>query len=151
MGWGALLWGETVSDWLDGPLARRRGGTTLGGALDLEADSWLTFWAAWTAVRLAGLPPWYGLAPSLHYLLLWFGPSPSNDAPPSILAPCARPVGVAQMAVASIALCPWSNDGMERLARRMAPVVAGSSVLCLIAEASSRRRAVHAGCSPDQP
>lgn len=52
----ATLMGTTASDWLDGPLARHWGPTRLGAALDIEADSWLTLWAAAAAVRWGGLP-----------------------------------------------------------------------------------------------
>jgi len=40
IGWLILLFG--VTDWLDGTLARWIGPTGLGGALDIEADSWFT-------------------------------------------------------------------------------------------------------------
>jgi hypothetical protein len=55
--WGSLLWGETVSDWFDGTLARRPGATPLGATLDMESDSWLTLWAAIAAVAWGDLPP----------------------------------------------------------------------------------------------
>src|SRR5438309_6001329 len=53
--WAALVAGATLADWLDGPLARRRGATPLGAVLDLEADSWLTLWAAIAAYRCGTL------------------------------------------------------------------------------------------------
>jgi hypothetical protein len=66
-GWlafAAALLGATVTDWLDGPLARRYGPTRLGGALDIETDSWLTLWSAAAAIALGGLALWC-LAPPL--------------------------------------------------------------------------------------
>ncbi len=46
LGWGAMVWGATLSDWLDGPLARHAGTAgDLGRPFDLEADSLLTLCA----------------------------------------------------------------------------------------------------------
>ena len=59
LGWGALLPCVTLTDWVDGPLARRRGPTELGRVLDLEADSWLTLCASVAGVAWGGLPRYY--------------------------------------------------------------------------------------------
>lgn len=54
---------STVTDWCDGPLARRFGPTQLGAVMDIEADSLLTLALAAAAVRwgrlsrLALIPP----------------------------------------------------------------------------------------------
>ena len=48
--WSAGLLAASVLDWCDGPLARRMGPTQLGGAMDIEADSWLTLWLAAGAI-----------------------------------------------------------------------------------------------------
>lgn len=56
IGWLMLLFG--VTDWLDGSFARLAGTTRLGGVLDIEADSWLTFWSAAGTVAWGGLPIW---------------------------------------------------------------------------------------------
>lgn len=68
MSWSMILLGATVSDWLDGPLARRVGATQLGSVLDIEADSWLTLWSAATAVAWGDLPGLCLLPPMLRYL-----------------------------------------------------------------------------------
>src|SRR5215469_13823629 len=57
IGWLMVLLG--VTDWLDGRLARLLGPTRLGGALDIEADSWLTLCSAAAAVVWGDLPRWY--------------------------------------------------------------------------------------------
>jgi phosphatidylglycerophosphate synthase len=61
----------TVTDWLDGPLAQRLGPTRIGGALDIEGDSWLTLAVALAAVSWGGLPWWVLIAPLLHYVRSW--------------------------------------------------------------------------------
>jgi phosphatidylglycerophosphate synthase len=105
LGWLAALLGATASDWLDGPLARRVGPTTLGGALDIEADSWLTLWAAAAAVAWGDLPAWCLVPPLLHYphplLALRRGGLPSGGGPR-----WARATGTAQMALFLLALAP---------------------------------------------
>ena len=54
LGWTALLYGAIVSDWLDGPIARRLGTSELGATLDIEADSWLTLSTSAVAVAAGG-------------------------------------------------------------------------------------------------
>jgi phosphatidylglycerophosphate synthase len=46
----------TLTDWVDGPLARRFGPTRLGAVMDIEADSLLTLAMAVAAIRWGGLP-----------------------------------------------------------------------------------------------
>src|SRR5256885_11046871 len=50
--WALALSGSTLTDWIDGPLARRRGPTRLGRVLDLELDSWLTLATTLAGTRL---------------------------------------------------------------------------------------------------
>jgi CDP-diacylglycerol--glycerol-3-phosphate 3-phosphatidyltransferase len=107
-GWvlfGLVLVGVTLLDWLDGPLARRAGPTRLGGALDIEVDSWLTLWCAIGAVTLAGLPWWCLVPPLAHYsqpvYRLRHGQLPGGGGPL-----WARVTGVAQMIVLLGALAP---------------------------------------------
>ena len=57
-----------VTDWLDGPLARRAGATAKGARSDLEADSLLTLGAAIAAVR-RGAPRVALFAPIARYAL----------------------------------------------------------------------------------
>ena len=105
LGFLAALWGATASDWLDGPLARRHGPTRLGGVLDIEADSWLTLWAAAAAVRWGGLPGWCLAAPLARYAhptrALLAGRLPVGGGPW-----WARATGSAQMALLLGALAP---------------------------------------------
>ena len=62
--WLLLLYAATLSDWIDGPLARRAGPTLLGGVLDIEFDSLLTLVSGTAAVAWGGLP-WFVLLPPL--------------------------------------------------------------------------------------
>src|SRR5207244_4000750 len=64
----ALLLVGVVTDWLDGPLARRASATAMGARFDLEADSLLTLGAAIAAVR-RGLPRVGLLAPIVRYAI----------------------------------------------------------------------------------
>ncbi len=71
LGWSSLIYGSIVSDWLDGPIARRLGTTSeLGAVLDLESDSWLTLVAASSAAAWGGLPAYCMAAPLARYALL---------------------------------------------------------------------------------
>lgn len=108
LGWLATLTGATVTDWLDGPLARQAGPTQIGKALDIEADSWLTLWSAAGAVAWGGLPRWCLLPPLLRYTqpLLAFrsGGVPTGGGPW-----WSRATGVAQMALIVAALSPFHS------------------------------------------
>ncbi|HET8629709.1 MAG TPA: CDP-alcohol phosphatidyltransferase family protein [Thermomicrobiales bacterium] len=105
LGWLAAVAGATVTDWLDGPLARRAGATPLGAVLDIEADSWLTLWCAVAAARWGDLPGWGALPPLLRYgralLDLAAGRPPARGRPG-----WNRATGVAQMALFLAALAP---------------------------------------------
>src|SRR5438874_10480965 len=71
LGWGSLIYGSIVCDWLDGPIARRLGATSeLGAVLDLESDSWLTLAAASSAATWGGLPGYCLVAPLARYALM---------------------------------------------------------------------------------
>ncbi len=107
-GWlacAAALLGATVTDWLDGPLARRYGPTRLGGALDIETDSWLTLWSAAAAIAVGGLALWCLAPPLARYLhparALLRGGLPAGGGPW-----WGRASGVAQMALFIAALLP---------------------------------------------
>jgi phosphatidylglycerophosphate synthase len=103
IGWLMPLLG--VTDWLDGPLARRAGPTYLRGVLDIEADSWLTLWSAAGAVAWGNLPRWCLLPPIIHYLdpllALKQGKLPQGGGPWWY-----RMVGASQMALLIVALAP---------------------------------------------
>jgi phosphatidylglycerophosphate synthase len=111
VGWAAMALGATVCDWLDGPLARRLGPTRAGGALDIEADSWITLWSAAAAVAWGGLPWWALVAPLIRYahpvLDVLAGGLPTGGGPW-----WGRVTGTAQMALFFAALAPV--DGPHR-------------------------------------
>jgi phosphatidylglycerophosphate synthase len=128
--WLALLWGATGSDWLDGPVARRYGTTQLGALLDLEADSWLTLWAAAAAVRTGSLPAFSLVPPAGRYPAALVGHSRRAGA-----APWQRAAGSLQMAVLLSALSPWPR---LRAGRRLAAVAAAAQAAALGADLAPR-------------
>jgi len=90
-----------VSDWLDGPLARRAGPTARGARFDLEADSLLTLGASIAAARV-GAPRVVLLAPLARYAIAMIRTGPlDRDG-----VRWDRVTGVAQMAVFAAALGP---------------------------------------------
>jgi phosphatidylglycerophosphate synthase len=108
MGWAAMVLGATVCDWLDGPLARRLGPTRAGGALDIEADSWITLWSAVASVAWGGLPWWVLVAPVIRYvhplLDVLSGGLPAGGGPW-----WGRVTGTAQMSLFFAALAPIAS------------------------------------------
>jgi hypothetical protein len=120
--WPALLLGCTAADWLDGPLARRRGPTALGEVLDVEADSWLTLWAAITAYRRGRLGAFALVAPALRYPLSLLVEGPGR--------PWHRIAGVVQMVAICAALAPWARA--RSLGRLLAPSAAAAQLLALV-------------------
>src|SRR6266540_5913209 len=72
LAWPLALSGATLTDWIDGPLARRRGRgpTQLGRVLDLELDSWLTLATTFAGTRLGTLDAICLVTPSLRYLAM---------------------------------------------------------------------------------
>ena len=125
LGWLATLLGATLSDWLDGPLARRFGPTRIGKVLDIEADSWLTLWSAAGAVRWGDLPPWCLLPPLLRYghpaLDLLSGGLPGGG-----VSWLNRVTGTAQMALIITALAPFRRRPSRRALALLAVAVSGS-------------------------
>ncbi len=126
VGWFAFLWGG-VSDWLDGPLARRGRPTRLRALLDMEADSWLTLWAAIAAYRTRVLPALSLLPPLLRYSI------PILQGYRCAARPVDRlwqrlAAGLQTIALVS-ALAPWVRA--RRLARRMAPVGAVAQTVAM--------------------
>jgi len=121
--WLAFLAG-VLSDWLDGPLARRAGATAAGARFDLEADSLLTLGAAVAAVR-CGAPRVVLLAPIARYGVHLLRPGLTADE-----TRWDRVTGVAQMALlgaviarvpAGWAYVPVTAARCAALAARMAP------------------------------
>jgi phosphatidylglycerophosphate synthase len=139
LGFLPSLLGATLSDWLDGPLARRAGPTRLGAVLDIEADSWLTLWSAMAAVRWGGLPRWCLLAPVLRYLHPAFdlleGGAPAGGGPW-----WSRVTGTAQMTLFVVALAPLPHDGGRAPLRRAAVVISGGQGATLLVLLWRRRR-----------
>lgn len=84
-----------VTDWIDGPIARRHGPSAHGAQFDLEADSLLTLGAAIAALR-RGAPAVVLLAPVAHYAL---APARHPDD-----VRWDRVTGVAQMALLGAAI-----------------------------------------------
>jgi phosphatidylglycerophosphate synthase len=129
-GWIGLLTpllGATVTDWLDGPLARYAGPTRLGGVLDIEADSWLTLWSAAGAVAWGKLPRWCLLPPIIHYLepllALIQGKLPEGGGPWWY-----RVTGTGQMVLFCVALTPIEFKKRKQLLTAVAIPV--SSAQC---------------------
>jgi len=116
-----------LSDWLDGPLARRAGATAAGARFDLEADSLLTLGAAVAAVR-CGAPRVVLLAPIARYGVHRLRPRLTADE-----TRWDRVTGVAQMALMGAVIA--------RLPARWAsiPVTAGRCA-ALAARIASRGR-----------
>src|SRR3989442_11397246 len=109
LGWGSLVYGSIVCDWLDGPIARRVGATSeLGAGLDLESDSWLTLAASPSAAPWGGLPGYCRAAPLARYAL---GAAAIRRIPYARIyadePPWARPFGIAQMALFMAATAPF--------------------------------------------
>ena len=129
-GWIGLLMpllGATTTDWLDGPLARYAGTTRLGGVLDIEADSWLTLWAAAGAITWGDLPAKSMLPPVVRYLdplhTLIHGKLPQGGGPW-----WCRVTGTSQMGLFFVALTPIDFQKRKQLLTAVALPV--SSAQC---------------------
>jgi phosphatidylglycerophosphate synthase len=133
LGWGALLWGVTLSDWLDGPLARRLHTVSRWGPLlDLELDSWLTLSAALCGAAWGGLPRSFVAAPVARYALLLAVVRRRAYARADLgRNPWARATGTAQMATLVLALAPIQGPWAGNLARAAARPVAGLQLAAL--------------------
>lgn len=129
--WGAGLLAASVLDWCDGPLARRLGPTQLGGATDIEADSWLTLWLAAGAVAWGDLPWWCLLAPVAHYgrplIALRRGELPSGHDPWWGLI-----TGGAQMLLIMAALAPVHGAVRDAAIERAALPISTAQLLVML-------------------
>ncbi|HEY1348818.1 MAG TPA: CDP-alcohol phosphatidyltransferase family protein [Ktedonobacteraceae bacterium] len=116
LSWSLILLEATAIDWLDGPLARLIGPSQLGGVMDIEADSWLTLWAAISAAQWADLPRWCLLPPIIRYLdpmlALNRGKLPRGGGPW-----WSRLTGTSQMVLFLAALAPLQGHWRERVKR----------------------------------
>lgn len=120
--WLTLIYGAVVCDWLDGPLARRCGGTRMGGVLDLEADSLLTLCASIAAVNSGELPRLVSLPAIARYvlaarLLLAGRYAHLRSAEYS----WSRPLGTIQMVTFVAALAPFKGRLTRVVLRLLAP------------------------------
>ena len=133
-GWIGLLMpllGATTTDWLDGPLARYAGTTRLGGVLDIEADSWLTLWAAAGAIIWGDLPAWSILPPVVRYLdplhTLIHGKLPQGGGPW-----WCRVTGTSQMGLFFVALTPIDFQKRKQLLTAVALPVSSAQCAAIL-------------------
>jgi phosphatidylglycerophosphate synthase len=119
-----------VTDWVDGPLARRWPPTGHGPRFDLEADSLLTLGAAIAAVRV-GAPRVAMLAPSARYAVAIIRRRPLT--PDEVR--WDRLTGVVQMTVlaAALARMPW------RLLRILALPASAARCAAMLVQAERSR------------
>jgi phosphatidylglycerophosphate synthase len=134
MGWGAMVYGSIVCDWLDGPIARRMNATSeLGALLDLESDSWLTLAAGASATAWGGLPAYCLAAPVTRYVLLL---AALRKFPYSEIyvgePPWARQTGIAQGALFTAAMAPFGGRATRLALRLAAPVVAPVQLMVMM-------------------
>ena len=114
--WSLILLEASAVDWLDGPLARWLGSSSLGKVMDIEADSWLTLWSAVSATAWGDLPAWCLLPPIIRYFDpihdLSRGKLPHGGGPW-----WSRVTGTAQMVLFLAALAPLKGRWRERVMR----------------------------------
>jgi phosphatidylglycerophosphate synthase len=124
LGWMGLLYGAIVSDWLDGPIARRLGTSEVGAMFDIEADSWLTLSSSALAVASGGLPAPVVAPPLMRYVrLAALRPFVPYRALVSGDPLWTRHVGMAQMMLFIAALAPFGGRLTRVLVRVAAPLV----------------------------
>lgn len=118
LAWPLALAGSTLTDWIDGPLARRRGRgpTRLGRVLDLELDSWLTLATTFAGTRLGTLDAVCLITPSLRYLAM-ASPVSYEDVHAVGKSDRARNLGIMQMALALASFAPFAGPTTAGLAR----------------------------------
>jgi phosphatidylglycerophosphate synthase len=126
----AVLLLAVVTDWIDGPLARRRPRTGYGGRFDLEADSILTLGASIAAVRI-GAPRVVVLAPLARYAV----PALRTGRLDPDGARRDRITGVAQMVVLAAAVAPWPL----RVVRILALPVSAARCAAMLVQAKGPR------------
>jgi phosphatidylglycerophosphate synthase len=116
--WPLALAGSTLTDWIDGPLARRRGRgpTRLGRVLDLELDSWLTLATTFAGTRFGTLHALCLITPSLRYLAM-ASPISYEDVHTVGRSDRARNLGITQMTLALASFAPFAGNRSTALAR----------------------------------
>lgn len=134
LAWPLALYGATFTDWIDGPLARRRRGgpSRLGRVLDLELDSWLTLATTLAAARLGMLHPLCLVTPSLRYIAM-LTPLSYNGVFAVGKTDRARNLGVPQMALALAGFAPFAGSATARFARVGSLVLLPIHVAALVA------------------
>jgi len=132
--WPLAVSGSTLTDWIDGPLARRRGRgpTRLGRVLDLELDSWLTLATTFAATRLGTLDGVALVTPSLRYLAM-ASPITYEDVHAVGKSDRARNLGITQMALAFASFAPFAGGTTTAVARIASLVLVPIHVIALAA------------------
>jgi phosphatidylglycerophosphate synthase len=134
LAWPLAVIGSTLTDWIDGPLARRRGrgATQLGRVLDLELDSWLTLATTLAGTRLGTLDAPCLITPSLRYLAMASRIS-YEDVHAVGKTDRARNLGITQMALALASFAPFAGVTTTAVARVASLVLLPIHVLALAA------------------
>jgi phosphatidylglycerophosphate synthase len=139
----------TVTDWCDGPLARRFGPTRLGAVMDIEADSLLTLALAAAAVQWGGLSRLVLIPPVVRYSDLVrtvrHGMIFTGDA----IWWC-RASGGAQMLCFLLALAPGRQPSSRSRLRRVA-IAVSLAQLATQARDGRRRFGSRSASEPRQP
>lgn len=132
LSWIALLYGAIVSDWLDGPIARRLGTSETGAMFDIEADSWLTLCSSAAGVTWGGLPAYVVAPPVARYVrlaalhrLVPYRQLISGDPL------WTRHIGMAQMMLFIAALAPFGGRATRTLVKIGTPLVVVSQLISL--------------------
>ena len=141
MAWPLAVSGSTLTDWIDGPLARRRrrGPTRLGRALDLELDSWLTLATTFAGTRLGTLDAICLVTPSLRYLAMASRIS-YEDVHAVGKSDRARNLGITQMALALASFAPFAGGRTTAIARIASVMLVPVHVVALGAALSRPNR-----------
>jgi len=132
LAWTALLYGAIVSDWLDGPIARRLGTSEAGVMFDIEADSWLTLSSSAAAVAWGGLPTYVVLPPVARYVRIaalrrWVPYRQLVSGDPL----WTRHIGMAQMMLFIAALAPFGGRITRFLIKIATPLVVAGQLYTL--------------------
>lgn len=139
----------TVTDWCDGPLARRFGPTRLGAVMDIEADSLLTVALAAAAVRWGGLSRLALIPPVVRYgdlvRTVRRGTVFTGDA-----IWWRRAAGGAQMLCLLLALAPGRPRSSRSRLRRVASAVSVAQLATQVLD-GRRRFGPRSASAPRQP
>ena len=141
LAWPLAVTGSTLTDWIDGPLARRhgRGPTRLGRVLDLELDSWLTLATTFAGTRLGTLDAICLVTPSLRYFAM-ASPISYEDVHAVGKSDRARNLGITQMALALASFAPFAGHTTTAMARILSLLLLPLHVSALAAALPGSRR-----------